>query len=371
MTIANVERDERDLIVTWTDDSDCRFPYIWLRDNCSDELHPDTHERTFDLTTVDVDIVPGEIEHTAETVSICWPGKAEASHYASQWLRSHQPGTKRSDASATSLDYWDAKTLPYPARFSANDCSTDPVKLCEALVELKRTGIIVVCDLPDDPAAGEKFGDLIGFKRETNFGVMFEVISKPDPNNLAYTSVALPLHTDVPNQEMIPGYQFLHAYRNSATGGESVFADGFRIIADLREEEPSDFELLARVAIPFRFHDEVADIRQHRHIITLRPDGEFAQFVFNAHIADVPDMSTDVLHEFYAAYQRLMIRIRKPRYAMNFALQQGEMVVFDNGRVLHGRNAFDPLSGERHLRGYYIEKNEVDSCIRVAARNRS
>ncbi len=45
------------------------------------------------------------------------------------------------------------------------------------------------------------------------------------------------------------------------------------------------------------------------------------------------------------------------------------MVIFDNSRVMHGRAAFDANSGERHLRGYYIERNEVDSRIRVLARN--
>ena len=49
-------------------------------------------------------------------------------------------------------------------------------------------------------------------------------------------------------------------------------------------------------------------------------------------------------------------------------LAPGEMAMFDNTRVLHGRTAFDPSSGDRHLRGYYIEKNEIDSRIRVLSR---
>ena len=44
------------------------------------------------------------------------------------------------------------------------------------------------------------------------------------------------------------------------------------------------------------------------------------------------------------------------------------MAMFDNRRVLHGRAEFDPSTGDRHLRGYYIERNEVDSQIRVMAR---
>ena len=80
-------------------------------------------------------------------------------------------------------------------------------------------------------------------------------------------------------------------------------------------------------------------------------------------------METDVLYNFYAAYRALMIRIRDPKYVIQYALAPGEMVAFDNKRVLHGRTAFDPGSGDRHFRGYYIEQNEIDSRIRVLSRH--
>jgi gamma-butyrobetaine dioxygenase len=43
------------------------------------------------------------------------------------------------------------------------------------------------------------------------------------------------------------------------------------------------------------------------------------------------------------------------------------MVVFDNRRVLHGRTAFDPSSGHRLLSGFYVDRGEFDSCIRMLA----
>ena len=241
--------------------------------------------------------------------------------------------------------------------------------LLSALRILKETGLLLLDELPDTADASQSFGELIGFRRRTNFGDMFEVISLPQPHNLAYTSIALPLHTDLPNQELIPGYQFLHAYKNSASGGASVFADGFRICADLQDEAPADLELLRTVPVPFRFHDDNNDIRRRRPLISQRPDGSFDYFVFNAHIADLPDMDTELLYDFYRAYKALMHRIREPKYTVRYRLRPGEMVAFDNSRVLHGRDAFDPGSGERHYRGYYLERNEVDSRIRVLSRN--
>jgi gamma-butyrobetaine dioxygenase len=63
-----------------------------------------------------------------------------------------------------------------------------------------------------------------------------------------------------------------------------------------------------------------------------------------------------------------MCRIREASYNIEHVLKNGEMVVFDNQRVLHGRAAFDPSSGSRHLRGFYIEHNENNSRIRMLAK---
>ena len=367
MRTADVQRGERAFTITWADQSVTEFPFIWLRDNDPHELHPDTRERVFDLTSVRLDISPDSFELNQDGLIVRWPERTDPSVYAREWLYVHRPGQSREDPSKVQHTLWDRDTMREIPRADAQECMNSTETLKNALVTAKREGLLIVDGLDDRPEAGEEFADLIGFKRETNFGVMFEVISKPDPNNLAYTSMALPLHTDLPNQEVIPGYQFVHSYRNSATGGENIFADGFRICADLAKDQPQDFELLKRVQIPWRFHDESCDIRRHRPIISQRANGEIDAFVFNAHIADLPDMETHELYDFYAAYRNLMIRVRDPMYAVHCMLAPGEMAMFDNTRVLHGRMAFDPSSGDRHLRGYYIEKNEVDSRIRVLA----
>ena len=38
---------------------------------------------------------------------------------------------------------------------------------------------------------------------------------------------------------------------------------------------------------------------------------------------------------------------------------------FDNYRILHGRSAFDPNSGHRHLQGCYIDRDDFLSRIRT------
>ena len=360
-------------MVTWSDRSTCEYPFIWLRDNDPHELHPDTQERTFDLTSVSLQIAPDSYTLLADKapagncLQVRWPGKNDESVYSAEWLYQHRPGQQRFDPAQVRQNSWTAAEMTTPRRFDAGACDESPEVLIDALKTLKKKGVVIIAGLADDPIAGEKFGDLIGFKRQSNYGVLFEVKSKPQPNNLAYTSLALPLHTDLANQESVPGFQFLHCYRNTATGGRSVFADGLAVVEDFKQEFPEFYNLLSELKVPWRFFDTECDLRQHRPVIGLMPDGAFRSLTFNAHLADIPDFSAELLYDFYAAFQQLMRRIRDSKYDIEYQLANGEMAVFDNRRILHGRTAFDPDSGERHLRGYYIENNEIDSCIRVLA----
>ncbi len=89
---------------------------------------------------------------------------------------------------------------------------------------------------------------------------------------------------------------------------------------------------------------------------------------YNAHIAAVFDMPAEVLPAYYRAWRAIMARTRQARYIVSLKLAAGEMVVFDNRRVLHGREAFDPTTGFRHLRGCYVDRGEFDSTLRILAR---
>lgn len=178
------------------------------------------------------------------------------------------------------------------------------------------------------------------------------------------TALALPLHTDQPYYENPPGIQFLHCIANEAKGGGSVLVDGFAVAEDFKARHPEQFDLLTRVAIPFRFLDDAVDIRTRHPILVTDTDGQISELCFNAHIGDVVDLPPEELATFYPAFLNLMRLIRDPAYAVRLRLQTGEMVVFDNRRILHGRDAFDPSTGLRHLHGCYVDRGDFDSRLR-------
>jgi gamma-butyrobetaine dioxygenase len=346
------------------------YPYIWLRDNCPSGFHPQTQERTFDLLSIDPAPSPVSVEASDSAVTIHWAGDGHVSHFPVDWLVAHRPGEGLADPAAVTPAVWRGERASSGiCRHGAGRILADDGALQAWLTDTTRDGLTIVDGLAAHPDAGIEIAQRVGFLRPTNFGLTFEVVNRPDPNNLAYTSARLPLHTDLPNQEVPPGYQFLHCIANEAVGGGSLFADGYAIARDLRKDEPELFRLLSDIAIPFRFHDADADIRIHAPVIRLDGAGEPVEIRYNAHIAAVFDMPADIMPAYYRAWRAFMARTRQERYIVALRLAAGEMVVFDNRRVLHGREAFDPNTGFRHLRGCYVDRGEFDSRLRILARS--
>lgn len=357
------------LEIRWPDGTVGRFPYLWLRDTDPSGFHPQTSERTFDLTTVPLDIVPDHVALTPEALFVTWPGARAPSRFELGWIKAHRPGARRPDPAALPRREWRAELgadgIP---RHQAGAILASDAALRAWLEDTKSIGLTIVEGLADSSEAGMDIARRVGHLRETNFGLAFEVISKPDPNNLAYTSDALPLHTDLTNQEIPPGYQFLHCLANEARGGGSTFCDGLAVAEDLRADSPEAFDFLSTLSVPFRFHDRETDIRARKTVISCTETGAVTEICFNAHLADILDLEASVIPRFYRAYRRFMEMTRDPAYGIALKLRGGEMVVFDNRRVLHGREAFDPSTGYRHLHGCYVDRGEWDSRIRVLAR---
>ena len=72
---------------------------------------------------------------------------------------------------------------------------------------------------------------------------------------------------------------------------------------------------------------------------------------------------------WYSAYALLWKLFHSEAHQLEFSLRPGQMIAFDNRRVLHGRREFDPNSGARHLQGTYLDRDMLASRLRVLARN--
>ena len=353
--------------VSFGDEGSAEFGLFWLRDNCPSGFHPQTHERTFDLLSLPDDLAVASVGLDAlGRLQLEWAHDGHVSTFDPQWLWAHRPGVRRADPASIPPSLWRTADLPDgPPHHAAADILESDGALRAWLHDTKRLGLTLVTGIVGGGEASMAIARRIGFLRETNFGLTFEVVNRPDPNNLAYTAIELPLHTDLPNQELAPGLQFLHCIANEAQGGGSVFADGFALAQALRAQDLQAFEALTQIRVPFRFHDREVDIRVRRPVITLDADGTLREIAYNAHIADLIDLPSDEVDAWYRAYRAYMRLSRDPAFRIAFKMQPGQMVVFDNRRVLHGREAFDPSTGFRHLHGCYVDRGEFDSRLRM------
>jgi len=59
--------------------------------------------------------------------------------------------------------------------------------------------------------------------------------------------------------------------------------------------------------------------------------------------------------------QLLTEKIRTESMQLAFHLKAGDLVAFNNRRILHGRTAFDQSRVSRHLEGCYVDIDETMS----------
>lgn len=366
----SLDRSSRCVKIKWWDDSSADYPFVWLRDNDPAGFHPDTRERQFNITSIDLDDEVCDAKVNENELTVSWKEESHVAVFCLDWLHENQPGEPRFDSVANKQVLWRSGAGSFSiARFVSDKILNHDAQLLTWLEETKRSGVTIVEGLNHELESDIELAKRVGKLRQTNFGMSFDVKSKPNPNNLAYTALALPMHTDLPNFELPPGYQFLSCILNDAKGGGSLFSDGFAVAEDLRNTDPTTFDLLANTLIPFRFHDGDTDIRYRHPVINLNEKGEVIGICFNAHLTDALDLAPEKIEAYYRAYQRFMSMVGDNAYVVSLKLRAGEMVVFDNRRILHGRESFDPGSGDRHLRGFYIDRSEFESRIRILNRD--
>lgn len=353
--------------VSWSDGHTSRFHGLWLRDNCPCPVcvDPMTREQLFDISTVPDDMTAGTVSVSDEALAIDWPD-GHRSRYHPGWLRAHCYSRTQSLPSIRRT--WDSG-FSMPA-FDAGDVLNDDNALLAWLDALDDSGLTLLRNCPLDEGAVEWFADRIGFLRQTNFGRVFDVRTKAEPDSTAYTAHELPLHSDLPTRELQPGLQFLLCRVNDATGGDSIMADGFRIAEAMRAEEPAHFETLSTLPMEFRNRARSSDYRMRLPAIRLDTEGAISEIRLGNFLRGPQSVAEADMPRLYAAYRHFVAMTREDRFRIRFRLNPGEMAAFDNRRVLHARSAFDPASGDRHLQGCYVDTDELQSRRRILRRAR-
>lgn len=211
-----------------------------------------------------------------------------------------------------------------------------------------------------------------GHVQQSNYGSTFEVVARPQfPMNAAYSCVSLEPHMDVPFYESAPGIQVLHCLQNEASGGESTLVDALAAADRLRSSHPSSFDVLCRTGAQWAHVDCASHYsRVTPHIAVSAVDGEVIGVRWNPFIEGTPVVrSARECKLYYEAYSLFAGMLASPEHSLRFRLREGDVLVFNNRRMAHGRAAFLQPEGDsrpsRHLRGAYAPVDEFHSVLRL------
>ncbi len=372
--IEQVALGARTVDVAWDDGRTSRYHFRWLRDMCpcNECLNPITREQLLDISTVPESIaaVSADID-AAGALVIAWSDNQHSSRYHPGWLRHHDYSNRAAAAVAsTEITTWGREFAEHIPTFDGGAVLGSDEALHAWLIALRRYGLARLRDVTTESSAIERVAARIGVIRESNFGRVFDVRSQPDPVSNAYTPVGLLPHTDLPTRETQPGIQMLHCLQNTARGGESVMVDGFRLAETLREEQPAAFEVLTRIPIDYTNRAQDSDYRWRAPMIALDDAGAVTELRPGVSLRAPVDAPFDEMDALYDGIQAFVRYTCDARLRAVFPIRPGDLLAMDNRRVLHARNSYETSSGERHLRGCYLDRDELLSRIRVLERHR-
>jgi len=241
--------------------------------------------------------------------------------------------------------------------------------MLEVLANTRKHGFAFMTGTPLDKDLTQQLIERIAPIQHTIYGGFWETVvkSRDEADNIdsAYSSVALPAHTDGNYFVDPPGLQIFHCLQPDAKGGgESLLVDGFRVAENVKRRDLAAFEMLARHKVTYQHLDGTHHLRAKHHTIGLDGGGRLESIHFNNLDRDTLLLPLDQTEQFYDAWRVFSKEVQNPSNEVWYKLTPGDVVIIDNCRVMHGRSAFDIGSGRR-LVGCYVSTQDFHGRYRV------
>jgi len=269
------EQDQSRLVqVPDPDRRDMQFPDIWLRDNCRCEecYLPQTLSRLPQLWNhldTSVRVLRQSVDVDQRVLCIEW-SDGHISQYPFSWLRERDFSSANRQRYLldfyrpeqklwSGLDFEKIRQVFYYQELL--DCDS---ALQQWLQHLAVYGVAMVKEAPLDMDVLRRLSNRVGFMRRTTYGEEFSVRAQPGGSNYAYLAAPLPLHTDMPYFEYLPGVTMLHTLEQSASpGGVNLLADAFYVAEVMRERYPEQFRVLCQTPVDWADIGSDGDLQFH------------------------------------------------------------------------------------------------------------
>jgi len=366
--IAGIGADDTRLSVTWEDAHMSVFHHMWLRDNCNCPEcggDPMDNRRRLKIGDIPPDVRPVSFRVDEQGIlCITWAPTHHVSMYDPAWLRLHCYCPDDRSRRRHRPILWDAKLGENVPQIAYQDVVGGERGQLRMLEMVRDYGLALLRAAPPLVGTLEQVADLVGYVREFGYGRVFDIVWKQDQKSIAQSKETILPHTDEPFRYHPPGISLFHCIQSSMDGkGESILVDGFMIVERLRRTDPDAVELLNKVPQSWYMRHVNGELyRADGRLICLDVDGRVSGVRFNDRCHAPIDLPDHLVEPFYAALRKLSAAYSDPTFWLRLLLGTGDLLVYDNERLLHGRNSFQ---GDRFLRLCAVERDEFHSRLRV------
>ena len=363
------------IILSRIDGSSLRYHSTWLRDNANDPQTRDKNngQRLISILDIPVNthIKSASLDKKGKNITLKFLPEKKQVKFSSSWLESHAYDKKQNNLKVwidPNLKTWTKASFKRVPIINYKTAKSNKKLFIRWLKSLNYYGFAKMTRCEKKSGTVIKIAKLFGYVRETNYGKWFDVKSKTNAVNLAYTNLGLQAHTDNPYRDPVPTIQILHCLKSSTKGGDSKVVDGFSAALRLKKENKKYFNLLTKYCSRFEFKGKKnVHLKSRFPMIVLSPDKKLTAVHFNNRsIAAIRDVPFHDMLNYYKAYRKFSNIIDDPKMAVTFKLNPGDCFIVDNTRVLHARTPYSG-NGSRWLQGCYSDKDGLLSSIRTKA----
>ncbi|KAK1538157.1 trimethyllysine dioxygenase [Colletotrichum paranaense] len=354
------------------------LPHFWL----SKCVNQDTTQRNFDTYAISQDIRPSEIKSQEKGIKVTCShaqlGEQDGHesfypwHFIKHYLQHDHRSPEQVNYHFWGSDVGERRPVVEYDHLMTDKDDSGVAKLTNLIREY---GFAFVDGTPyDTPEPTQRVLERIAFIRETHYGGFYDFVPDLAMADTAYTNIALPAHTDTTYFTDPAGLQAFHMLSHEAPpgqqlpedgklGGESLLVDAFYAAQILQKEDPAAYEILSKVRLPWHAsgNEGITISPDKRYpVLEVDPQTRTLQRVrWNNDDRGVVPFTDDVSPTaWYAAARKWDAILRRSDVEFWWQLRPGQVLIFDNWRVMHGRSAFE---GRRRIAGAYINRDDFVS----------
>ena len=363
--LQNTEHSQ--ILIQWSQHKQSSFHSIWLRDHCRCEEcgNPAIGRRQLRLSEIDLNVKIIHSDILDQRLNVSW-SDGHQGQFKLEWLIENSYNERYRSSRSLRPVLWNEEYRSNPPTFDYEDVLGDDSIFLNLLNTVKDFGLCFINGATAEPGTAEKVASKIGFLQESNYGRVMDLIADKRHRSIANDVQALKPHTDEPYRASPPGILLFHCVETDNNGqGSSTFVDGFEAAQTLKDRDAEGFHALTRHNQGFRrYFDGDVDLVAEFPVISTNEFDQICGVRVNDRVAAPLCIDPESVPVYYRGMQQFLQLTEDENRMVKKTLKPGDIAIFDNHRVLHGRTSLT-FKGRRWLQWVQVERGDFHSTMRI------